>query len=99
MKISPDERIIQGEWVFADGEMVGDQNCIRIRSLTESYLREVTRSVSGWEVLFVDPADNRYWELRYPRGEMHGGGPPELACLSADEVLRKYGSRNHGPGL
>ena len=46
---------------------------------------------SGWDVLFRDPTDGRLWELIYPQSEPHGGGPPQLRCLTADEARQKYG--------
>jgi hypothetical protein len=44
---------------------------------------------NGWNALYRDPNDCRYWELTYPEGELHGGGPPQLRCLTADEARQK----------
>jgi len=63
----------------------------RIYALTKSYLVELGQDASGWETLFRDPKDGRYWERTYPQGELQGGGPPQLICLSADEARKKYG--------
>jgi hypothetical protein len=30
---------------------------------------------SGWDALYVDPATGKFWELTYPQGHLHGGGP------------------------
>jgi hypothetical protein len=50
-------------------------------------------AISGaWETLYRDPSDGRYWERTYPSGELHGGGPPALRCMTADEARRKYGA-------
>jgi len=40
---------------------------------------------NGWDVLYLDPADGRYWERILPSSEMHGGGP-------ADFAKHKFGS-------
>jgi len=45
----------------------------------------------GWSRLYLDPVDGRYWELIYPQSEIHGGGPPRLAHISADAAKIKYG--------
>jgi len=54
-------------------------------------LSKVARDSSGWDSLYVDPSDNRFWELTYPESASHGGGPPHLKCLSRMEVREKYG--------
>ena len=92
MSILPHETEIRGEWKLVGGRMEADANCRRIEALTSGPLRKVAMGPSGaWEVLYVDPADGRYWELTYPQGEMHGGGPPLLECISRDEARKKYG--------
>ena len=47
-------------------------------------------------MLYRDPGDGRYWELAYPNGEMHGGGPPSLIMLTEQEAKTKYGLTNLG---
>ena len=89
--IGPDEQEIVGGWTFAEGKMSADEEAIRIRRLVREHLVEVARDASGWDVLYRDPDDDRYWELTYPQSEMHGGGPPKLTCLSNEEVSTKYG--------
>lgn len=91
MKIEPSETVILGRWKVVDGNVEADDGCRRIEELTERYLHEVARDESGWDTLYVDPSDRRYWELTYPDSESHGGGPPRLACLSGDEAREKYG--------
>ena len=34
--------------------------------------------VSGWITDYRDPRSGATWQLTYPQGEMHGGGPPLL---------------------
>ncbi|CAH1649613.1 Imm27 family immunity protein [Chelatococcus asaccharovorans] len=59
--------------------------------LTYDYLTKIAVAPEGWAVLFQDPADGRYWELTHPLGHMHGGGPPRLCNITADEAGRRYG--------
>lgn len=88
--IAGDETKLTGSWVRKGDLIVEDENCIRIRFLITDYLRRVTSDWSGWEVLFQDPLDNRYWELTYPHSDWHGGGPPALFCLNESEARKKY---------
>lgn len=61
-----------------------------IEWLVSSYLTQLAVTPDGWSSLFRDPADGRIWELTYPSGGMHGGGPPSLALLSRAEAERRY---------
>jgi len=63
---------------------------LRIGELTSTHLKEVGRSEDGWASLYKDPGDGRFWELTYPQGELHGGGPPRLALVSATDAARRY---------
>jgi len=90
MKPSPDEVEICGRWEFANGRAIKDAACQRIELLTAQYLKSVGTDKSGWDVLYRDPTDSRYWELTYPQSQMHGGGPPRLAVLGFAEALKKY---------
>lgn len=86
------ETVLTGRWLVQGGRTVADDVCKRIVALTKSHLQEVRRDASGWNTLYRDPSDGRYWELTYPQGELHGGGPPELRCLAADQAEQKYGA-------
>lgn len=70
-----------------------DSACERIEWLVDHHLKKIAHSPQSgaWETLYRDPENGRYWEKTYPKGEMHGGGPPALVCLTADEAVRKYG--------
>ena len=72
--------------------MHGDPTCQRIDWLLSSQLRKVASSVEygDWEVLYVDPADGRFWELTYPQGDLPGGGPPRIEAIPVDIARRKY---------
>ena len=87
--IKQEEIEIAGNWIIANGYVAKDQTCQRIEMLTRDYLLMVADK--GWEKLFKDPSDGRLWELTYPKGEMHGGGPPKLAVTSGHEAKQKYG--------
>jgi hypothetical protein len=89
-KPKPCENELVGTWIEIDGRVVGDQACERIQTLTDKFLIKVGTDRSGWETLFRDPEDGRYWERTYPHGEWHGGGPPTLYYLSDKEATEKY---------
>jgi Immunity protein 27 len=91
MEIDPSETSIQGKWLLREGHVVADENCAKIRKLVAAHLKKIGSDSSGWDSLYRDPDDGRLWELTYPQGELQGGGPPELRCLTADEAKAKYG--------
>ena len=88
--IRTEETEIRGSWVEHDHRMEADDTCQRIVSLIRDYLRELSRAASGWDILYLDPADGRFWELIYPESDRFGGGPPTLRCISSDEAKTKY---------
>lgn len=91
MPINPDETELVGEWKLVDGRMVGNEAEDRIERLVRGELKRIAAAGGGWEVLFQDPRDGRHWELTYPHGEMHGGGPRYLRVILKEEAFRKYG--------
>jgi hypothetical protein len=93
MKINPQEIELVGKWIAEKGQMHADTACKRIQWLTSNHLRKVaiSKQSGGWETLFQDPDDGRYWEQTYPLSGMHGGGPPTLKCLSREQAKAKYG--------
>jgi hypothetical protein len=91
MNLQPTETELIGQWRFEGGRIIPDATCERIEYLRREVLREIARDTSGWDVLFKDPNDGRLWELTYPQSEMHGGGPPQLRCLSTHDAGMKYG--------
>lgn len=92
--LKENEDSIKGDWVFVDGKIVGDSNCKRIEWLIHHSLQKVGVSIAagGWETLYRDPEDGRYWEHTYPQSEMQGGGPPSLRVIASDRINDKYGS-------
>ncbi|TAM82491.1 MAG: hypothetical protein EPN47_07455 [Acidobacteria bacterium] len=93
-KLQPNEQLLTGAWIVQDGKVIGDTTCERIAWLVSNHLRKITHSIQsgGWDTLYRDPEDGRYWERTYPQGGLHGGGPPELRCLTVEEARRKYGA-------
>jgi hypothetical protein len=91
--IKSSETVLTGKCILRDGRPVADDVCKRILALANSYLVEVGRAQGGWDVLYRDPNDGRYWELIYPQSELQGGGPPLLKCLAVDDARQKYGAQ------
>ncbi len=48
--------------------------------------------VSGWLSLYRDPTTGDLWEVSYPYGELHGGGPRQLAGVSLADAKARYPS-------
>lgn len=90
MKIEPNETILKGSLIFKDGSVTSDSVSQRIENLIANHLIEIGEDESGWNKLYRDPVDNRYWELTYPESEAHGGGAPQLKLLSDQQAKSKY---------
>lgn len=90
MKLEPNEKKLSGGWHIIESSIVADEVSKRIEKLTLQYLVKIAIDESGWNQLFQDPKDKRYWELSYPESEFHGGGYPHLTNLSEHEVKEKY---------
>lgn len=88
LKLNPEETTLTGQWLFCNGRMVGDEVELRIEDLIRNHLLKV--SDANWRVLFRDPADNRYWQLDFPGGELQGGGPKRLTVISREEALKIF---------
>ncbi|WP_262495014.1 Imm27 family immunity protein [Algoriphagus boritolerans] len=71
--------------------MERDEICKRIEKLKSDYLIKVAVDETGWETLYQDPNDNRYWLLTYPNSEYHGGGPPTLKVITSIEAFEIFG--------
>jgi hypothetical protein len=92
MNIDPSETILTGRWLPDNqGGVVADDICRRIERLVHSHLKELGTDRSGWDALYRDPDDDRLWELTYPQGQLHGGGPPQLRNLTVEKAREKYG--------
>jgi Immunity protein 27 len=92
VNIDPDETVLTGRWLpNGQGGYVDDDTCRRIDRLVHTQLNELGRDASGWDVLYRDSNDGRLWELIFPHSELHGGGPPQIRCLTVDQARQKYG--------
>lgn len=92
MKLADHETDLVGAWREVKGSIVADPTAHRIELLIDQQLVELGATASGWDVLYRNPDDGRLWELTWPQSEMHGGGPPRLACLPIEAARRKYGA-------
>ena len=91
MPLNNSETELVGSWTTQAGSIVADDVSKRIEALIRNYLKELKSSDSGWDVLYVDPLDKRYWELTYPDSGTNGAGAPKLSVLTAEQVKSKYG--------
>lgn len=89
--LSQEEQRLDGAWIDAPEGQVSDEVDRRIFWLVRHALRSVAMTNGGWDQLFVDPRDGRYWELTFPHGSLHGGGPRRLTNLPPDEAEARYG--------
>lgn len=90
MNLRPDEMVLEGRWIVVNDAVEGDDTCERIDRLVRECLVLVGTADGGWTNLFVDPNDGRYWEQTHPHSEWHGGGPPTLTWISANDAKTKY---------
>lgn len=84
------ETILIGAWLRDKDKVVADDVCKRIDWLIANHLKKISADKSGWEILYQDPNDKRYWVLTYPKSERHGGGPPTLQTLSQADAQLKF---------
>ena|SRR5579862_2303945 len=87
--ISTEETLL-GRWIVVNGRIVDDETEQRINRLLESSLERIAATSGRWDILYRDRRDGRLWELTYPHGEMHGGGPKQLRRLTKQEARAKY---------
>jgi hypothetical protein len=83
--------VLTGRWVIKDGQAIGDSVCDAIDRLVSDHLEQVAKDKSGWYTLFRDRRDGQLWERSYPSSHLHGGGPPQLAKVSAGEAAKRFG--------
>ena len=84
------ENKLVGKWNVVNGNVESDATCLRIEKLLTNDLSKVAESDDGWDILYRDNNDGRYWELTYPHDDYHGGGPPCLVHISDEEARKKY---------
>jgi hypothetical protein len=90
IQIKSEEVELRGKWILNGSSIEVDDVSKRIEKLISEHLIEIATDESGWEKLYQDPEDKRFWELIYPESEMQGGGPTMLRNLSEFEAREKY---------
>jgi hypothetical protein len=53
-------------------------------------LEKLGHDPSGWEALYRDALTGALWEVTYPQGWMHGGGPRRMSKISLSDASVKY---------
>ncbi|WP_061235291.1 Imm27 family immunity protein [Leptospira weilii] len=89
-KLLPSEKEIIGSQITDDSGTQHDSNISRVIYLIENYLIKIKTDSSGWNTLYQDPEDGRYWEATYLDSDMHGGGPISLVALSDNHAKKKF---------
>lgn len=89
--LRPDERVLAGAWAQPGVGAVHDDVDQRIFWLVSNRLTRLAVAEGGWRQLYRDPRDGRLWELTFPHGSLHGGGPRRLECVTALVAAERYG--------
>ena len=89
-ELSSNEILLEGKWISSGNKVTRDEVCKRIEWLVSEVLSKINADELGWETLFQDLKDKRFWVLFYPQSELHGGGPPSLRLISEDEAGLKF---------
>lgn len=86
-KLEADEVELIGARIVGEKMETDAKACERIDWLLNNVLKifGFSEESGGWDKLYRDPADGRFWLVTYPFSEMHGGGPPTLTNLSLTE--------------
>jgi hypothetical protein len=95
-KPNADEKELVGQWLRKGMKIEGDATCARIEGLIAGYLVALGSDESGWDALYRDPETGSLWELTWPQSNQHGGGPPRLALVRAEDMRPKYGAVTDG---
>lgn len=90
MNLKKEEKLLSGNWVFENGEILEDPVTKRINNLKDNYLMKIAVDESGWVNLYQDPNDKRYWELKYESSDVHGGGAPLLVNITEKDARERF---------
>ena len=90
-ELGPDERQLTGAWDDQQEGVLGDEVDRRIFWLVRHRLRACATANGGWDQLYADPSDGRYWELTFGQGTPSVGGPRQLTFLTPEDAAAKYG--------
>jgi hypothetical protein len=89
-ELGPGETDLVGGWDRSGAAPRLDAVDRRIFWLVTKRLVPRGTASGGWEQLYMDPRDGRYWELTFPEGSLHGGGPRRLTWVSESAARAKY---------
>jgi hypothetical protein len=92
IELNSNEILIEGKWTFDGASMHMDESCQRIEWLISNKLKKLVINGGGWESLYQDPKDQRYWLLTYPESHMHGCGPPLIKVITKSDAQDKLNS-------
>lgn len=95
--LNPHETELRGGWVARGASWVADDTCRRIWELVERRLELIARQPGGWDALYLDPADGRWWELLHPASPGREGEPPVLRHVTREEARPKYAGAPTAP--
>jgi len=87
--LAPDEQALAGSWIEPERGSVHDEVDRRILWLVSHRLTLLGVAEGGWRQLYRDPRDGRLWELTFPHGSLHGGGPRRLVRVE-EAVARAH---------
>jgi len=91
MKLMPSENELRGLLHFENGAYVGDDVNKRILAVTSSYLEKITMDGYEKDTLYLDPNDNRLWELVLKRSDISSQDvTPVLRVITYYNATRKY---------
>jgi hypothetical protein len=69
--------------VWVDGKMVAEGDAKTIDELLQTKLVEIRKA--NWAILYRHRDTDQLWDLVYPQGAMHGGGPRRLRRLDHND--------------
>lgn len=91
--LRPDETLLAGSWTEPGVGSHHDDVDRRILWLVSRRLTLLGVAEGGWRQLYRDPGDGRLWELSFPHGSLHGGGPRRLEQITSDAASATFGVR------
>lgn len=88
--IKPEETEFIGRILMVNEQAINDDIAQKVNYLTKNYLVKIKTNESGWDTLYQDVNDSRFWEKLFLQSELNGGGPPSLINISEEEARLKY---------